>query len=189
VAAADAEAALDGIYISRTNVPVDTLTAPDVVAAYKSLSRVERAFRTMKSADMEVRPIDHRKDARIRAHVLVCMLAYYVVWHMKRALAPVLFADADPAGATAARASIVAPAERSPAARHTVARLATDDGTPLHSFRTLLRDLATLTRNRVRLGEAHFQQRTTPTAGQHRVFELLGVRVQASRLCPCRVHA
>jgi len=85
-------------------------------------------------------------------YIIRCMLAYYVMWHMKRALAPVLFADADPAGAT-------------------------DDGTPLHSFRTLLRDLATLTRHRVRLGEAHFQQRTTPTAGQQRVFQLLDVRL------------
>jgi len=172
-----ADAALDGMSVIRTNVPAVTLAAPDVVAAYKSLSHVERAFRTMKSADMEVRPIYHRKDTRIRAHVLVCMLAYYVVWHMKRALAPVLFADADPAGAAAARASIVAPAERSPAARRKVARRATDDGTPLHSFRTLLRDLATLTRNRVRLGAAHLLQLTTPTAGQHRVFQLLDVRL------------
>ena len=105
------------------------------------------------------------------------MLAYYVVWHMKRALAPVLFADADPTGATAARASIVAPAVRSPAALRHVAQRHTDDGLPLHSFRTLLRDLATLTRHRVRLGEAHFQQRTTPTAGQRRVFQLLDVRL------------
>jgi len=172
-----AEAALDGFYVIRTNVPADVLAAPDVVAAYKSLSHVERAFRTMKSADLEVRPIYHRKDTRIRAHVLVCMLAYYVVWHMKRALAPVLFADADPAGATAARASIVAPAVRSPAALRKVAQRHTDDGLPLHSFRTLLRDLATLTRSSVRLGEARFQQLTTPTAGQQRVFQLLDVRL------------
>jgi len=172
-----AEAALDGFYVIRTNVPADVLAAPDVVAAYKSLSHVERAFRTMKSADLEVRPIYHRKDTRIRAHVLVCMLAYYVVWHMKRALAPVLFADADPAAARAERVSIVAPAVRSPAALRKVARRRTEDGTPLHSFRTLVRDLATLTRNSVRLGEVRFQQLTTPTAAQHRVFELLGIRL------------
>jgi len=172
-----AEAALDGFYVIRTNVPADVLAAPDVVAAYKSLSHVERAFRTMKSADMEVRPIYHRKDTRIRAHVLVWMLAYYVVWHMKRALAPVLFADADPAAARAERVSIVAPAVRSPAALRKVARRRTEDGTPLHSFRTLVRDLATLTRNSVRLGEARFQQLTTPTAAQHRVFALLGIRL------------
>ena len=172
-----AEAALDGIYVIRTNVPAATLAAPDVVAAYKSLSHVERAFRTLKSPELEVRPIYHRKDARIRAHVLVCMLAYYVVWHMKRALAPVLFADAEPAAARAERVSIVAPAVRSPAARRKVAQRHTADGTPLHSFRTLLRDLATLTRNTVRLGEARFQQLTTPTAVQQRVFQLLDVRV------------
>ena len=171
------EAALDGIYVIRTNVPAETLGAADVVAAYKSLSHVERAFRTLKSPDLEVRPIYHRKDARIRAHVFVCLLAYYVVWHMQRALAPLLFKDEDPAGATAARASIVAPAVRSNAARRKVAQRHTDDGTPLHSFRTLLRDLATLTRNRVRLGEARFQQLTTPTALQQRAFQLLDVRV------------
>ena len=172
-----AEAALDGIYVIRTNVSPDVLGAPDVVAAYKSLSHVERAFRTLKSADMEVRPIYHRKDARIRAHVLVCMLAYYVVWHMRRALAPLLFADAEPAAAAARRASIVAPAVRSEATERKVARRTTDDGTPLHSFRTLLRDLATLTRNRVRLGEARFHQLTSPTPLQQRVFQLLEVRL------------
>ena len=172
-----AEAALDGIYVIRTNVPTDTLAAADVVGAYKSLSHVERAFRTLKSPDLEVRPIYHRKDARIRAHVFVCMLAYYVVWHMQRALAPLLFNDDDPAGARAARASIVAPAVRSPATLRKVAQRHTDDGTPLHSFRTLLRDLATLTRNRVRLGDARFQQLTTPTALQQRVFQLLDVHV------------
>ena len=172
-----AEAALDGIYVIRTNVPAETLPATDVVAAYKSLSHVERAFRTLKSPDLEVRPIFHRKDARIRAHVFVCMLAYYVVWHMQRALAPLLFTDADPAGAAAARATIVAPAVRSPAALRKVARRHTDDGAPLHSLRTLLRDLATLTRNSVRLGDARFQQLTTPTALQQRVFQLLDVRV------------
>ena len=171
-----AEAALDGIYVIRTNVSADTLGAADVVAAYKSLSHVERAFRTLKSADLEVRPIYHRKDARIRAHVLVCMLAYYVVWHMQRALAPLLFADADPVAAAARRASIVAPAVRSEAAERKVARRTTDDGTPLHSFRTLLRDLATLTRNTVRLGEARFQQLTSPTPLQQRAFQLLDVQ-------------
>ena len=171
-----AEAALDGIYVIRTNVPATDLGAPDVVAAYKTLSHVERAFRTMKSADMEVRPIYHRKDERIRAHVLLCMLAYYVVWHMQRALAPLLFADADPIAAAAARRSIVAPAVRSPAARRKVARRLTEEGVPLHSFRTLLRDLATLTRNTVRLGEARFQQLTTPTPLQQRAFQLLDVQ-------------
>ncbi len=172
-----AEAALDGIYVIRTNVPAATLGAAGVVAAYKHLSHVERAFRTLKSADLEVRPIYHRKDERIRAHVFVCMLAYYVIWHMRRALAPLLFQDADPAAARARRRSIVAPAVRSAAAERKIARRMTDDGTPLHSFRTLLRDLATLTRNTVRLGEARFQQLTTPTPLQDRIFQLLGVRL------------
>jgi hypothetical protein len=171
-----AEAALDGIYVIRTNVPAAALDAPGVVTAYKQLSHVERAFRTLKSPELEVRPIYHRKDDRIRAHVLLCMLAYYVSWHMQRALAPLLFRDTDPAGAHAARGSIVAPAKRSPTAAHKVARRTTDDGLPLHSFRTLLRDLATLTRNQVRLGEARFQQLSTPTSLQARAFELLNVR-------------
>ena len=175
-----ADAALDGISVIRTNVPATTLGATAVVAAYKSLAHVERAFRTMKSADLEVRPIYHRKDARIRAHVFVCMLAYYVTWHMRRALAPLLFADADPAAAAAERTSSVAPAVRSNAALQKVARRTTDDGTPLHSFRTLLRDLATLTRTAVRMGEARFQQLTTPTPLQQRAFDLLDVRVNVS---------
>ncbi len=170
-----AEAALDGIYVIRTNVPAATLGANDVVAAYKQLSHVERAFRTMKSRDLEVRPIYHRKDARIRAHVFVCMLAYYVVWHMQRVLAPMLFKDDDPAGATAERPSIVAPAVRSAAAKRKLARGVTSDGMPLHSLRTLLADLATLTRNSVCLGEARFQQLTRPTPLQQRVFQLLDV--------------
>jgi hypothetical protein len=171
-----AEAALDGIYVIRTNVPAATLGATDVVAAYKDLAHVERAFRTFKSPELDVRPIYHRKDARIRAHVFVCMLAYYVVWHMRRSLAPLLFQDADPVAARARRRSIVAPAMRSAAAERKIARRTTEDGTPLHSFRTLLRDLATLTRNTVRLGEARFQQLTTPTPLHERVFQLLGVR-------------
>ncbi|MEO6331811.1 MAG: hypothetical protein ABIV11_06190 [Gemmatimonadaceae bacterium] len=146
-----------------------------MVAAYKQLSHVERAFRTLKSPELEVRPIYHRKDDRVRAHVLLCMLAYYVSWHMQRALAPLLFRDTDPDGAQAARGSIVAPAKRSAAAARKVARRESDDGLPLHSFRTLLRDPATLTRNQVRLGEARFQQLSTPTPLQARAFQLLDV--------------
>ena len=171
-----AEAALDGFYVIRTNVPKESLDAPGVVAAYKQLAHVERAFRTLKSPELEIRPIYHRKDERVRAHVLLCMLAYYVSWHMQRALAPLLFRDSDPAGAHVARGSIVAPAKRSPAAARKVARRATEEGLPLHSFRTLLRDLATLTRNQVRLGAARFQQLSKPTPLQARAFELLNVR-------------
>lgn len=183
-----AEAALDGIYVIRTSVPSDTLGPADVVAAYKQLSHVERAFRTLKSPELEVRPIYHRKDERIRAHVLLCMLAYYVTWHIQRALAPLLFADADPAGAKEHRSSTVAPAKRSPAAARKVARRTTDEGLPLHSFRTMLRDLATLTRNHVRLGEARFHQLSTPTRLQARAFELLGVSLQQHAV-PSSLHS
>ena len=169
------EAALDGIYIIRTSVPVTDMSETEVVSSYKSLSQVERAFRTLKSVDLEVRPIYHRKDERIRAHVLLCMLAYYVVWHMQRALAPLLFADEDPKAGRDRRASVVAPARRSESAERKVARKKTEDGWPVHSFRTLLRDLATLTKNRVRFADSHFDQLATATPIQRRALELLGV--------------
>lgn len=171
-----AEAALDGIYVIRTSVPATALDTPSVVMAYKQLSHVERAFRTLKSPELEVRPIYHRKEERIRSHVFLCMLAYYVSWHMQRTLAPLLFKDSDLAAARAARASVVAPAKRSPSAVRKIAHGVTDDGVSLHSFRTLLRDLATLTRNQIRLGEARFHQLSTPTPLQARAFELLGVQ-------------
>ena len=169
------EAALNGIYIIRTSVPVTDMSETEVVSSYKSLSQVERAFRTLKSVDLEVRPIYHRKDERIRAHVLLCMLAYYVVWHMQRALAPLLFADEDPKAGRDRRASVVAPARRSESAERKVARKKTEDGWPVHSFRTLLRDLATLTKNRVRFADSHFDQLATATPIQRRALELLGV--------------
>lgn len=170
------EAALDGIYIIRTSVPATQLAATAVVASYKSLSQVERAFRTLKSADLEVRPIFHRKDERIRAHVLLCMLAYYVVWHMRRSLAPLLFTDEDPAAGMHRRASIVAPSERSEAAERKARRKRNSDGMPVHSFRTLLNDLATLVKNRVRFGDNRFDRFTTPTPLQQRAYDLLGVQ-------------
>jgi len=169
------EAAVDGIYIIRTSVPATDLSETEAVSSYKSLSQVERAFRTLKSVDLEVRPIYHRKDERIRAHVLLCMLAYYVVWHMQRALAPLLFADEDPNAGRDRRASIVAPAKRSESAERKVRRKKNEDGLPVHSFRTLLRDLATLTKNRVRFGESHFDQLATATPLQQRAFDLLGL--------------
>ena len=170
------EAALDGIYIIRTTVPATELSAPAVVASYKSLSAVERAFRTLKSVDLEVRPIFHRKDDRIRAHVLLCMLAYYVVWHMQRSLAPLLFVDEDPQAGKERRDSIVAPSERSEAADRKAARKHNSDGVPVHSFRTLLKDLATLVKNRIRFGESRFDRFTTPTPLQQRAFDLLNVK-------------
>ena len=171
------EAMTDGIYVIRTSLPAEALEAKAVVEAYKSLSMVERAFRSHKTVDLEVRPIYHYAEHRVRAHVLLCMLAYYVEWHMRRALAPLLFEDHDPAAARALRRSIVAPAERSPAAVEKIRTRRTTDDFPVHSFQTLLRDLATLTRNQTRVAQSHttFDQLTRPTALQQRAFELLQV--------------
>src|SRR6266581_4546000 len=141
------EAALDGIYVVRTSVAATALASDEAVRAYKRLAQVERAFRSLKSVDLKVRPIHHRLEDRVRAHVLLCMLAYYVEWHMREALAPMLFDDDDPAAAEAARRSVVAPAQRSPRAQRKAATKLTDEGAPVHSFRTLLSDLATVAKN------------------------------------------
>lgn len=170
------EAALDGIYVIRTSVPAERLSSSQVVATYKNLSTVERAFRSMKSVDLKVRPIYHHQAERVKAHVFLCMLAYYVEWHMRRALAPLLFDDEDHEAAQAQRTSIVAPAQRSTSAQQKAASKQTADGLPVQSFRTLLADLATLTRNRVRMGQHTFDMLATPTAVQERAFELLQVR-------------
>jgi hypothetical protein len=176
-AAIAAEAALDGIYVLRTNVAADTLSAADAVTAYKSLARVERAFRSLKTVDLELRPVFHWTAARVRAHVLLCMLAYYLEWHMRRALAPMLFDDHERAAAEAARSSPVAKAQPSPAAKRKAATKLTDEGLPVHSFRSLLADLATLTRNTVRLGRATtFPLLATPTDIQRRALDLLGLK-------------
>lgn len=175
-ASIEREAALDGIYVIRTSVPARNLNSQQVVATYKSLSTVERAFRSMKSVDLKVRPIYHHQAERVKAHVFLCMLAYYVEWHMRRALAPLLFDDEDHEAAQAQRTSIVAPAQRSTAAQQKAASKQTADGSPVHSFRTLLADLATLTRNRVRMGEQTFDMLATPTAVQERALKLLQVR-------------
>jgi hypothetical protein len=170
------EAVLDGIYVIRTSVPQDELSAADAVGAYKSLSDVERAFRSTKTVDLEIRPIHHRIEPRVRGHVFLCMLAYYVEWHMRRALAPLLFEDHDRAHAQREGRSIVTRAKRSAAARRKVATRRTEDGLPVHSFRTLLKDLATLTRNRVRIADgARFDQLARPTPLQQRALDLLGV--------------
>jgi hypothetical protein len=174
------EARLDGIYVIRTNVPAAALTAEQAVGAYKSLAQVERAFRSLKTIDLEIRPIFHWTAPRVRAHVLLCMLAYYVEFHMRRCLAPILFDDHDRVAAAAARKSIVAPAERSPAAKRKATSRRTDDGLPVHSFRSLLNDLATLSLNKVSLPsnrKYRFDLPTTPTPLQARAFELLGVGI------------
>jgi hypothetical protein len=169
------EAALDGIYVIRTSVPVETLSSEKVVERYKGLSDVERAFRSLKSVDLKVRPIYHYLADRVRAHVFLCMLAYYVEWHMRRALAPMLFDDDDPATAEAARESIVSPAARSPKARRKDALKRTSDGMPVHSFQTLLKDLATLTQNEVTVGEQTMQMLAAATPVQLRALQLLQV--------------
>src|SRR5271167_992156 len=172
------EAALDGIYVIRTSVPATALTADEAVRSYKRLSQVEQAFRSLKSVDLKVRPIHHRLEDRVRAHVLLCMLAYYVEWHMRQALAPMLFDDDDPAAAEAARSSVVAPAQRSPQAQRKASSKLTADDTPLHSFQTLLSDLATVAKNRIlptTKDPVPFDLITTPTVLQQRAFDLLGV--------------
>jgi hypothetical protein len=175
-----AEAALDGVYVLRTNLPAAQLDAADTVRAYKSLAGVERAFRSMKTVDLELRPVFHWTAPRVRAHVLLCMLAYYLEWHMRRRLAPMLFDDHDPAARETQRASPVANATPSPAARDKAASKRTDpahgEPLPVHSFRTLLADLATLTRNLVRLGADRTETLlAAPTKLQRRALQLLGV--------------
>ena len=176
-----AEAALDGLYVIRTSLPESELAAEGTVRAYKRLSTVERAFRSLKTVDLKVRPVFHRNAERVRAHVLLCTLAYYVEWHMRRKLAPLLFDDEDREAAEAARTSIVAPAQVSESAERKAWRKRNDDGYPVHSFQTLLGDLATVTRNRVvpRLpGAESFEMLTQPTSLQRKAFSLLGVRLK-----------
>ena len=170
-----AEAVLDGIYVIRTSVPPERLSGPDAVGAYKNLDFVERAFRSIKGLDLQVRPIFHHLADRVRGHVFLCLLAYYLEWHMRRALAPLLFMEEDRAAAQRERGSVVQPARRSRAAQRKVQRRETDDGGPLHSFRTLLKELASLSKNTVKLGGASFERLTTPTPLQQRSFDLLGV--------------
>jgi hypothetical protein len=172
------EAALDGIYVLRTSLPADTLDAAGTVLAYKSLAQVERAFRTLKTVELEVRPIHHRLAGRVRAHVFLCMLAYYVIWHMRRALAPMLFDDHDRPAAATARPSPVAAAKVSTAAATKAATKRTSDGSPVHSFKTLLQDLATLTRNSVRFGDAlPAIVLARPTQIQQRAFDCLAIPI------------
>jgi hypothetical protein len=174
-----AEARLDGVYVIRTSVDAAEMGVEAVVRSYKDLSRVEWGFRDLKSVQLEVRPVRHRLEERVRAHAFICMLAYYVVWHMRRALAPLLFQEDDPAGARAERSSIVAPAKRSVSARRKASTKQTEEGLPVHSLETLLQDLATLTKNRMRFGRATFDQIAQPTPLQQRAFQLLGVPLRS----------
>jgi transposase len=169
------EAALDGIYVIRTNVGAATLTAADAVRHYKALSNVERAFRSLKTIDLHVRPIHHHVADRVRSHIFLCMLAYYVEWHMREAWRPLLFADEDQQAKTTR--DPVAPARRSAAAEQKAATHQLTDGTMVHSFRTLLQDLATIVRNVCRMrgheNAATFTATTTPTPEQRRAYDLL----------------
>jgi transposase len=173
-----AEAVLDCIYVVRTSLPATVLDDAGTVRSYKSLSLVERAFRCLKTVDLHIRPVYHWLADRVRAHVFLCMLAYYLEWHMRQRLAPMLYDDTDKDAAEAQRASVVAKAERSPVAitKQTTGR--TEDGLPVHSFRTLLADLATLTRNTLVTAvdpERSFTLTARPTPLQQKALDLLGL--------------
>ena len=171
------EARLDGIYVLRTSLPEEVLGRDGVVFSYKELENVERAFRGF-SSELDIRPIRHRLADRVRAHVFLRMLSYYVAWHMKEALAPVLFKDDDKEAAREARQGPVAPALRSPKALKKIARKRTEDGWPAHSFETLLQDLGTICVNTIVPTDRSvppFKKVTLPTPLQRRAFELLGV--------------
>ena len=153
-----------------------TLDDADTVRSYKSLGQVERAFRCIKTVDLNVRPVYHWLEDRVRAHVLLCMLAYYLEWHMRQCLAPMLFDEADKGEAETLRSSVVAQAQRSKAAVRKQTTGLTPDGLPVHSFHTLLGDLATLTRNVLRLGRDRLTTvLATPTPTQRRALDLLGL--------------
>jgi len=172
------EARLDGLYVIRTSVGKEILDTNEAVRAYKDLSKVERAFRSLKTVDLKVRPIFHRLPRRVRCHVFLCMLAYYVEWHMRSALAPILFDDHEKEEAYRLRQSIVAPSHISPAAKEKALLKRTEDGLPVHSFQSLLSDLATIAKNRLRytnIQGADFYITTTPTASQRHALDLLDV--------------
>jgi Transposase DDE domain len=172
-----AEAALDGIYVLRTSVGAGGLDSSEVVSSYKALAQVERAFRAF-NTDLDIRPIRHRTETRVRAHVFLRMLSYYITWHMQARLAPLLFTDDDKPAAQAARRSPVAPAARSPQALAKAAAKHSEDGLPVHSFTSLLRDLATICLNQIQPADPAlpgFQLVTTTTPLQRHALDLLGV--------------
>ena len=171
----DAEASLDGIYVLRTSVPATELDPAAVVESYKNLADVERDFRSIKTDDLDLRPIHHRLDERVRAHVLICLLACYLVWHLRQAWAPLTFTDEHPP----ARDNPVAPAQRSPQAQAKAATQHDANGNPLRSFRGLLDHLATLTRNDIHYHDtnATVPTLTQPTPDQRRAFDLIGTPI------------
>lgn len=176
----ESEKNLDGIYVIRTSVQSTNLNNENTVGAYKSLSTVERAFRCLKTVDLKIRPIYHHLADRVRAHVFLCMLAYYVEWQMRQKLAPLLFDDDDQQAAQASRISVVAPARRSPRALNKALHKLTADGWPVHSFRSLLADLATIVKNTFKstIPDAPtFNKATIPTPLQQRALDLLQLQM------------
>jgi len=177
-ASIEQQAALDGIYVIRTSEPKKRLSAKDTVRSYKNLGQVEQVFRCLKGIDIRVRPIYHREDPRVRTHVFLCLLAYYVEWHMRRALSPLLFDDEELTANRKTR-DPVAKAEPSPSSRRKKVERTTPDGLPVHSFDTLLDELGTLCRNRCRIqadpSGSTFTQETQPSRLQTRAFELLSL--------------
>jgi transposase len=175
------EKRLDGIYVIRTNVKSEAMSSSEVVRSYKRLSNVERAFRSLKTVDLKVRPIHHRLADRVRAHVFLCMLAYYVEWHMRRKLAPLLFEDHDREAAERRRESVVKPALRSQSTERKARTKQNDAGLAVHSFRSILADLATLTINRIQPGDSDlptFDKLANPTPIQSQALSLLDIKLQ-----------
>ena len=178
------EAALDGLYVIRTSVAKETLSDEGAVRAYKSLAQVERAFRALKTVDLQIRPLHHRIAPRVRAHVFLCMLAYHVEWHMRQELAPMLYDDTDREAAEALRDSVVAKARISPAARTKKIKGQTEDGLTVHSFQSLIADLATLTLNKTvtPLNDNYeLALYARPTAIQDKAFKLLGIKPERTQ--------
>jgi DDE family transposase len=169
----DEEAALDGFYVLRTNLNEQTLNSADVVRSYKQLAHAEQAFRTLKGPELEIRPIRHRREDRVRAHAFLCLLAYYLEWHLRQAWAPLLFSDEQPP----LHADPVAKAERSPEAKRKASTKRTADGDTCHSFGSLLAELALIVRdtNRISGTEATFTKTTRPNRTQARALELAGI--------------
>ena len=180
------EAQLDGFYILRTSEPEDRLATPDVVRSYKNLTNVERAFRSLKTVDLQIRPIRHRAETRVRSHLFLCLLAYYVQWHLRRALAPLLFDDED-LEAHGARRDPVLKAEPSASAKRKKTKRETEDGLPLHSFKTLMAEMATRARHQCRTASdpdgPRLQRLTEPTTTQQRALELVKVFPSGQLVC------
>ena len=173
----ETEAELDGFYVIRTRVPQEQMNAHQTVKAYKQLSAVEQAFRSLKTVDLKIRPIFHYLADRVKAHVFLCMLAYYVEWHMRQRLAPMLFDDEDKDAAEGLRTSPVKTAQASSKAKSKAATKKCEDDQPVHSFQTLLADLATITRNTIKFAGKQFDKITTPTPLQQKALNLLKVKL------------